>query len=86
MLDLFRQLGFVPLRCTWEITLACNLRCGHCGSRAGEARPDELTTEEAFTIIDDLAGLGCRHVSLAAASPLCDRTGTCWWRACAATG
>jgi radical SAM protein with 4Fe4S-binding SPASM domain len=69
MLDLFRQLGFVPLRCTWEITLACNLRCGHCGSRAGEARPDELTTEEAFTVIDDLAGLGCRHVSLAGGEP-----------------
>jgi radical SAM protein with 4Fe4S-binding SPASM domain len=69
MLDLFRRLGFVPRRCTWEITLACNLRCGHCGSRAGEARPDELTTDEAFVVIDDLVALGCRDVTLAGGEP-----------------
>jgi radical SAM protein with 4Fe4S-binding SPASM domain len=69
MLDLFRRLGFVPRRCTWEITLACNLRCGHCGSRAGQARPDELTTDEAFVVIDDLVGLGCRDVTLAGGEP-----------------
>ena len=69
MLDVFRRLGFAPRRCTWEITLACNLRCGHCGSRAGQARPDELTTEEAFQLIDDLADLGCGHVSLAGGEP-----------------
>jgi len=69
MLDLFRRRGFVPRRCTWEITLACNLRCGHCGSRAGQARPDELTTAEAFGVIDDLVRLGCRDVSLAGGEP-----------------
>jgi radical SAM protein with 4Fe4S-binding SPASM domain len=69
MIDLFRRLGFVPRRCTWEITLACNLRCGHCGSRAGQARPDELTTAEAFQVIDDLVSLGCRDVSLAGGEP-----------------
>ena len=69
MLKLFKRLGFKPVRCTWEITLACNLRCGHCGSRAGEARPDELTTEEAFKVADDLATLGCQHVTLAGGEP-----------------
>jgi radical SAM protein with 4Fe4S-binding SPASM domain len=69
MLELFRQMGLRPLRCTWEITLACNLRCGHCGSRAGQARADELTTAEAFTVIDELAALGCREVSLAGGEP-----------------
>jgi len=69
MLDLFKRLGFVPRRCTWEITLACNLRCGHCGSRAGQARPDELSTDEAFVVIDDLVGLGCRDVTLAGGEP-----------------
>jgi radical SAM protein with 4Fe4S-binding SPASM domain len=69
MLELLRRLGFVPRRCTWEITLACNLRCGHCGSRAGQARPDELTTAEAFRVIDDLADMGCRHVTLAGGEP-----------------
>lgn len=69
MLALFRRLGFVPVRCTWEVTLACNLRCGHCGSRAGQARPDELDGEEAKVLIDDLASLGCREVSLAGGEP-----------------
>ena len=69
MLELFRRMGFVPLRCTWEITLACNLRCGHCGSRAGQARADELSSAEAEVVIDDLAALGCREVSLAGGEP-----------------
>ena len=69
MLELFRRMGLRPLRCTWEITLACNLRCGHCGSRAGQARPDELTAAEAAQLIDDLAALGCREVSLAGGEP-----------------
>src|SRR5512136_1313715 len=69
MLQLFQRMGYVPLRCTWEITLACNLRCGHCGSRAGQARPDELSGAEAEVVIDDLAALGCRDVSLAGGEP-----------------
>ena len=52
---IFRRMGFVPLRCTWEITLACNLRCGHCWSRAGKARHDELDGDETKVLIDDLA-------------------------------
>ena len=34
--------------CVWEITLRCNLACSHCGSRAGTARQNELTTDEAL--------------------------------------
>ncbi|NVB81718.1 MAG: heme biosynthesis protein, partial [Kofleriaceae bacterium] len=41
----------------WEITLACDLACGHCGSRAGRARPDELSTAEALSLVDQLADL-----------------------------
>jgi MoaA/NifB/PqqE/SkfB family radical SAM enzyme len=25
----------VPVHVVWEVTLACNLKCQHCGSRAG---------------------------------------------------
>ena len=69
MLELLSRVGFVPRRCTWEITLACNLRCGHCGSRAGRARDDELSTAEARQVIADLASLGCEHVTLAGGEP-----------------
>lgn len=48
----------------WEITLKCNARCLHCGSSAGEAREDELSTEEALHICDQLAEIGCKDVNL----------------------
>jgi radical SAM protein with 4Fe4S-binding SPASM domain len=53
-----------PILAVWEITLACDLACGHCGSRAGKARPDELTTAEALTLVDQLAELGVVEVVL----------------------
>lgn len=48
----------------WEITLQCNLRCIHCGSRAGEKRPRELSTAEALDLVHQLADIGIREVSL----------------------
>ncbi|HSN27834.1 MAG TPA: radical SAM protein, partial [Kofleriaceae bacterium] len=53
-----------PILAVWEITLACDLACGHCGSRAGKARPDELTSAEAHDLIDQLAELGVVEVVL----------------------
>ena len=55
---------FRPRYVVWEVTLACNLACRHCGSRAGRARPRELTTAEALRVVDQLAELGVREVSL----------------------
>jgi nif11-class peptide radical SAM maturase 3 len=48
----------------WEITLACNLACGHCGSRAGDARVNELSTEEAFDLIHQMAECGIGEVTM----------------------
>ncbi|HUS29616.1 MAG TPA: radical SAM protein [Kofleriaceae bacterium] len=53
-----------PILAVWEITLACDLACGHCGSRAGKARPDELSTAEALSLVDQLAELGVIEVVL----------------------
>lgn len=53
-----------PILAVWELTLACDLACGHCGSRAGRARPDELSTDEAFDLVDQLAELGVIEVVL----------------------
>jgi Y-X(10)_GDL-associated radical SAM protein len=55
---------FVPVHVVWEITLACDLKCLHCGSRAGRRRPNELNTEECLEVIESLARLGTREVSL----------------------
>jgi Y-X(10)_GDL-associated radical SAM protein len=54
----------VPVHVVWEITLACNLKCQHCGSRAGRPRPNELSTEECLEVVDQLARLGTREISL----------------------
>lgn len=53
-----------PIYAVWEITLRCDLACVHCGSRAGRARPDELTTAECLDLVDQMADLGLREVTL----------------------
>jgi radical SAM protein with 4Fe4S-binding SPASM domain len=53
-----------------ELTLACPCRCATCGSRAGRARGDELTTREWLTVIADLGDLGCRRLSFLGGEPL----------------
>ncbi|MFH2006403.1 MAG: radical SAM protein [bacterium] len=64
---------YVPRTCVWELTLACNAHCVHCGSWAGRPRPDELDTREALGVIDELAALGCRSVTLSGGEPLLRR-------------
>jgi radical SAM protein with 4Fe4S-binding SPASM domain len=53
-----------PSIAVWEITLRCDLGCRHCGSRAGRARQDELSTAEALDLVHQLADLGVREVTL----------------------
>ncbi|MFJ9825534.1 radical SAM protein [Streptomyces sp. NPDC101160] len=48
----------------WELTLACNLKCRHCGSRAGAKRPEELTTQECLEVVRQLHTMGTREVTL----------------------
>jgi len=48
----------------WEVTLRCNLRCKHCAAAAGRARPDELDTDEAMMVVDQLKGLHVPAVAL----------------------
>ena len=49
----------------WEITLSCNINCLHCGSNANiNKRPQELSTGEAFDLIEQLADLGCERIVL----------------------
>lgn len=48
----------------WEITLKCNLACSHCGSRAGQARTEELSTAEALDLVTQMAEVGIKEVTL----------------------
>lgn len=56
-----------------ELTLACNLRCAHCGSTAGRPRPGELTTAEFLRLVRDLRGIGCREMCLLGGEPFLRR-------------
>jgi radical SAM protein with 4Fe4S-binding SPASM domain len=60
---------FVPVQGVWEITLACNMHCRHCGSHAGAPRPDELTTDEALRVLGELAAAGCKRLVLSGGEP-----------------
>jgi radical SAM protein with 4Fe4S-binding SPASM domain len=55
---------YEPLLAVWEVTLRCDLACRHCGSRAGRARPDELSTDECLDLVRQLAGIGTREVAI----------------------
>lgn len=68
--------GF-PLIIGWELTLACNLRCRHCGSSAGLPRSSELTLEESLEICDQFPALLVQEVNFTGGEPLIRPH---WWK------
>lgn len=55
---------FFPAYVVWELTLACDHACTHCGSRAAVKRETELTTLQALGVVGELAAMGTREVVL----------------------
>ena len=53
----------------WSITGRCNYRCRHCYMDAPDAALGELSTEEMFTIIDQMANCGVLRVDLTGGEP-----------------
>lgn len=60
---------YQAITCVWEVTMGCNMRCGHCGSSCEKPLPEELTTDEALDLCDQLARLGLRWVTLSGGEP-----------------
>jgi len=55
----------------WNTTRACNLNCIHCYAKAvHQSRDRELTTEEGFHLIDDLATFGVPVLLFSGGEPL----------------
>jgi 12,18-didecarboxysiroheme deacetylase len=55
----------------WNMTRRCNLHCVHCYSSSQNIHyADELTTEEAKEMIDDLAAFGCPVILFSGGEPL----------------
>lgn len=61
-----------PLYVAWQITNECNLACLHCieESGPGKAFKDELTTEEAYGVIDQLIAGEVPYVSFSGGEPM----------------
>jgi AdoMet-dependent heme synthase len=48
-----------PLLVIWEVTQACDLACVHCRANAQpERNPKELTTEEAYRLLEETKQFG----------------------------
>ena len=64
------QTTYAPFLVVWDWTHACNLKCKHCYIKADEKLENELTTEEAEKLIDELAECGVVALSFAGGEPL----------------
>jgi len=61
-----------PLYIAWEITHKCNARCVHCYSDSSPEATcaDELSTAEAFSVIDQLAEAGLIVLAFSGGEPM----------------
>ena len=59
-------------RVYWETTAACNLRCIHCRriDVLNQVSPDQLNTQDAMDMIDDIAAMGRPVLILSGGEPL----------------
>jgi len=61
-----------PFMVSYSITQKCNLKCKHCYSESvDQAASDELSTEEAFRLIDYLSEWGIGLLIIDGGEPLC---------------
>lgn len=56
-------------RVFWSVTGRCNFRCRHCYMDAPDAALGELTKEEAFDLIDQMAECGVLNVDITGGEP-----------------
>jgi len=57
----------------WISTNACNARCQHCSSASAKRTNDELTTREAFDLVDQLTSFGVLDLAVSGGEPLLRR-------------
>jgi radical SAM protein with 4Fe4S-binding SPASM domain len=64
----------IPLSGTLEVTFRCNLRCAHCycnlPANDPQAMKEELTTDEVFNVLDQIAEAGCLWLLITGGEPL----------------
>ena len=58
-----------PVNLTWEVSLACNLRCTHCLSASGEPADGELSTAEALDLVEQVHRAGVFQINFGGGEP-----------------
>lgn len=66
-------MDYRPRIVSWNVTSACNLRCPHCYLDAGRRGAGELSTQEGFRLIGQMAELGTELLILTGGEPLLRR-------------
>jgi MoaA/NifB/PqqE/SkfB family radical SAM enzyme len=61
---------YAPFLVVWDFTHNCNLHCKHCYSDSGGIRESELSTQEAFDVVDQLADVGVTALAFSGGEPL----------------
>jgi radical SAM protein with 4Fe4S-binding SPASM domain len=59
-----------PVSVVWSLSYRCNLMCRHCYQNANKRSSDELSLEEQFKVIEELAHAGVSLVVLSGGEPL----------------
>lgn len=59
-----------PFQVDFDVTLECMYKCKHCNVDAGEKLIDEMTTEQIFSVIDQLDAIGVSDISITGGEPL----------------
>lgn len=58
---------------SWNVTKRCNLKCAHCYLGAGKPGKEELSTEEALGVIEQMGQAGTQLLILSGGEPLMRR-------------
>ena len=61
---------YAPFLVVWDFTHNCNLNCKHCYSNSGTISEEELSTEEALDVVDQLADFGVTALAFSGGEPL----------------
>src|SRR3984893_9472994 len=69
LVERFEQGLDAPICLTWELTYACNLACVHCLSSSGRRDPNELSTDECKSVIDEFERMQIFYVNIGGGEP-----------------
>jgi len=59
-----------PLLVTWALGARCNFRCKYCYGDYENRDQEILSTDEALSLLDELAGMGTQFIQLSGGEPL----------------